>query len=106
MAKNHVAGSIEAWDHVAGSDIASGDVVVMGDVTGVSLVDIATGATGAVGVTGSFALPKDGATPFAQGAEVEWNGTIVIAKAAGTRIGFVRDAALAADATVSVRLER
>jgi predicted RecA/RadA family phage recombinase len=77
----------------------------MSAVTGVALTDIATGATGAVAVTGTFALAKDGATPFAQGAAVDWDGTKIIASV-GTSIGVVSDAAASADATANVRLER
>lgn len=106
MATNHVRGNIDSWDHVAGSDIVSGDVVAMGGVTGVALTDILTGATGAVGITGEWSLAKDGATPYDQGDEVEWDGAKIIAKAAGTTIGFIADAALAADPTAVVRLER
>lgn len=105
MATSHVAGPLTVWDHVAGADIVSGEVVEMGAVTGVALVDIANGDTGAIAVGGTFALPKDGATPFAQGATVDWNGTIIIA-GAGSKVGVVRDAAEAADPTVNVMLER
>ena len=104
MATNHIAGDLQVWDHVAGSDINSGDVVVMDDVRGVALTDIATGATGAVAVSGTFRLPK-GATAFAQGATVDWSGSQVIA-GAGNKLGVVRDAAASGDATVNVQLER
>lgn len=107
MATNHVQGQIETWAHtMSGASVVSGGVVEMADVTGVALGDIADGVTGSVAVTGTFSLPKDGATAFTQGAEVEWNGTIVIAKAAGTRIGFVSKPAASADPTMAVRLER
>ncbi len=104
MATNHIAGNIEAWDHVAGSDLSSGDVVVMDTVTGVALNDALTGESVAVAVSGTFALPV-GAIDLAQGAVVDWSGTAVIA-GAGAKIGVVRDAAASADATVNVMLER
>jgi predicted RecA/RadA family phage recombinase len=106
MATNHVAGQIEAWDHVAAGDIASGGVVEMDGVTGIALVNIDTGDIGAVAVTGTFSVPKDGATAFAQGAPVEWDGAKIIAKAVGVHMGYVSDAALSADSTANVRLER
>lgn len=104
MAKNHVAGNIDSWAYTAGADITSGDVVVMSDVTGVSLGDIADGAMGSVAIAGAFALPK-GADTFSQGDTVDWSGTAVIA-GAGAKIGVVRDAAETGDATVNVWLER
>jgi predicted RecA/RadA family phage recombinase len=106
MATNHVAGQIEAWDHLAAADIVSGDVVEMDGVTGIALSDIADTTTGAVAVTGTFSVPKDGATAFAQGAPVEWDGAKIIAKAVGVHMGYVSDAALSADPTANVRLER
>jgi predicted RecA/RadA family phage recombinase len=77
----------------------------MGDVTGVALVDIDTGATGAVAVGGTFALVKASATVLAQGATVDWSGTAVIA-GAGSKIGVVRDAAGDGEVLVNVKLER
>lgn len=104
MATNHVAGDITAWDYVAGADITSGDVVEMGDVTGVALETVVSGASVAVGISGSWSLPKDGAA-YAQGATVDWDGSTVIA-GAGSKIGVVRDAAAGGDAVVTVMLER
>lgn len=104
MATNHIAGEIDSWDYTAGADIASGDVVEMNDVTGVALTDIANGDTGAVAVTGTFAMPK-GVGALAQGATVDFDGTNVIA-GAGSKVGVVRDAAESGDATVNVTLER
>jgi predicted RecA/RadA family phage recombinase len=106
MATNHVAGPLTVWDHVAAGDISSGDVVEIGAVTGVALVDIATGATGAVAVCGSFELPKVGVGAIAQGAAVEWTGTAVQALAAGTKIGVCRDAAADGATVINVMLER
>lgn len=104
MATNHVADSLDVWDYLATADIASGDVVVIGDVTGVALTDIPDTKMGAVAVSGSFSLPK-GVGALAQGATVDWSGTEVIA-GAGSKIGVVRDAAESADTEVAVRLER
>lgn len=104
MATNHVAGQIDSVDHVAASDITSGDVVEMADVTGVALGTVPTGDSVAVAVTGTFSLPK-GAITLAQGAAVDWDGSEVIATA-GSKIGYVRAAAASGDATVDVTLER
>lgn len=95
----------DVFDHVAGSDISSGDVVVMDTVIGVAIDDIATGATGPVAVTGVWELAKDGSA-YAQGAAVEWDGSTIIAAAAGDKAGVVAVAAAGGDATVYVLLER
>lgn len=45
-------------DYTAGADISSGSVVVMGQLIGVALTDIASGAVGALAVDGVFEVPK------------------------------------------------
>lgn len=50
-----------------GSAIASGDVVKIGQILGVALVDIANGATGSVATRGVFNVPKVSAAVIAQG---------------------------------------
>lgn len=105
MTTKHIAGEIVAWDHVAASDIVSGDVVVMDAVTGVALTDILTGATGAVAVSGTFELTKDTALVLAQGAAVDWDGAKIIATV-GTSIGVVRDAVGSGPVVANIQLER
>ncbi|MAM87562.1 MAG: recombinase RecA [unclassified Hahellaceae] len=63
------------FDHVAASDIASGDVVIMGQTIGVAITDIATGDTGAVQVDGVFEVPKVSAAVIAQGESVMWDNS-------------------------------
>ena len=66
MATNHFSlGKI--LDHVAATDIVSGEVVTMGDLEGVAQTDIATGATGAVAVAGVYSLTKSAGTAWVQG---------------------------------------
>jgi len=105
MATNHVAGPLVVWDHIAAGDIVSGGVVEMGTVTGVALVDILTGATGAVAVEGTFSLTKDTALVLAQGAAVDWDGAKLIATV-GSKIGVVRDAVGSGPVLANVKLER
>jgi len=58
----------------AGSAISSGDVVVMGNILGVALVDIAaTTGTGAVAVDGVFDVAKVSAAVIAQGEDLTWD---------------------------------
>lgn len=64
----------DVWDHTgAGNPIQSGDVVLMGDVVGVALTDIAVGATGSVAVNGVFEIAKLSTDTPAQGAPLYWD---------------------------------
>jgi len=71
MAKNFVRdGDIITYSNT-GAAIASGDVVVIGNLLGVALVDIAaTTGTGAVAIEGVYSLPKVSAAVIAQGETV------------------------------------
>lgn len=69
MATNYVY-SGDVVDYTAGADIASGDVVVIGQQIGIALVDIANGATGSVALDGVFTVPKVSAAVIAQGESV------------------------------------
>jgi predicted RecA/RadA family phage recombinase len=68
MAANKVQdGNIIDYTNATGSDIAAGDLVVIGTRVGVALVDIADGAAGAVAVTGVYEVPKEAALAVTQG---------------------------------------
>ena len=74
MATNYVqAGDIINWVNGSGSAISSGDVVAMGQVLGVALVDIANGASGAVGFKGVYTVAKVSAAVIAQGESLSWD---------------------------------
>lgn len=74
MAKNHIQpGDSLTYANGTGSAVQSGDVVVVGTQIGVALVDIADGASGAVGVSGVWELPKVAAAVIAQGEAVLWD---------------------------------
>jgi predicted RecA/RadA family phage recombinase len=60
-------------DYVAGADIASGDVVKVGQILGVALANIANGETGPVQIEGVFEVPKVTAAVFAQGESLTWD---------------------------------
>ena len=66
MATNYIQDG-EVIDHVASGAITSGDVVVMGNIIGVALEDIADTETGPVQISGVFDLPKVTAAVIAQG---------------------------------------
>lgn len=92
----------------AGADISSGDPVVVGDLFGVACGDIANGESGEVQLTGVVgSIPKDTATAFAQGASVYWDvadGELNDDSVNNKLVGYAYEAALAADATMTVLL--
>jgi predicted RecA/RadA family phage recombinase len=76
MAKNFVQpGNVLDYTNGTGSDIASGDVVVIGGLLGVALDDIADGDAGVVQITGVFTLPKVSGAVIAQGESLVWDVT-------------------------------
>lgn len=90
-------------DHVAASAISSGDVVVIGNILGVALADIASGATGSVAIEGVYDLPKVTAAVIAAGEMVMYD--VSTAKfddnAATPATGDVTNAAIAVEAGTS-----
>jgi len=74
MAKNHVqAGATMPWTNGTGSDVLSGDVVVVGNFVGVALGDIADGAAGELAIGEVWEVPKNNALVIAQGDAVYWD---------------------------------
>lgn len=73
MATNYVYAG-ETLDYTnSGSAIASGDVVVIGNIMGIALTDIANGATGAIAIEKVWTAPKVPAAVIAQGETVIWD---------------------------------
>ena len=68
------------WLNETGGDIASGDIVVMGETTnatlGVALVDIADDATGSVGVNCGVTADKVTAAVFKAGESLVWDSSV------------------------------
>lgn len=60
-------------DYVAGANVVSGQVLVIGTRIGVALGDIANGATGSAQVAGVFELNKLSTDVVAQGALLYWD---------------------------------
>ncbi len=89
-------------DHIAGADIASDDVVVLGNRIGVACADILNGASGSVKVKGVFKLPKTDAQSWAVYDEVFYDsGTGLLTNATGAgkiHAGFCVIAAGSSDA--------
>lgn len=77
MATNFIqTGDVITYSN-SGSAISSGDVVVMGNIIGVALVDIAaTTGTGAVAIEGVFEVPKVTAAVITQGQKVMYDVSV------------------------------
>jgi len=74
MANNYIQpGHVLNYTNTTGAPVASGDVVVAGNLLGVALVDIAPAATGSVTLTGVFWLPKKTGVIIAQGEALVWS---------------------------------
>ena len=100
-------------DYTPVADVSAGDVVVQGDLVGIAKLDIATGALGALAVTGVFDVPKATGVGSAIGAglKVYWDVADGAAKTddeagANKYLGKTVLAADDDDATVRVRLEQ
>ncbi len=75
--------------YTAGADIASGELVNLGNgLVGVAVDDIANGATGVVVLKGRFTVPKGSKAAIARGAALKLGtaGNTVVAATAGTTV--------------------
>jgi len=98
-----------AIDYTPGADLAAGDVVVLGDLVGVTKRSISANTQGALHVAGVFDFPKasGGGVTFAVGAKVYWddaNDLAVATDGAGANKQIGKAVAAAADADASVRV--
>jgi predicted RecA/RadA family phage recombinase len=74
MTTKYIAeGKVIDWVNGTGSAVASGAVVVIGQILGVALVDIAAAATGAVGIQGVFNCAKVSGAVIAAGEKLTWD---------------------------------
>lgn len=86
--------------------VASGNGALIGAIFGVAKIAIASGAKGPFEVVGVYELPKDG-NAIAEGVKVYWDNTnrrVTATATNNTLIGAATLARLAADTTVTVRL--
>jgi predicted RecA/RadA family phage recombinase len=96
-------------DHTPASPLASGDVVVQGDLVGVTLRPLAAGELGSLAVEGVFDFTKNTGVAYNVGVLLYWDDTnnIVTTTASGNKpIGKVVRAAATADTLVQVRLSQ
>ena len=96
-------------DHTPAGALASGDVVVQGDLVGVVLRPLAAGELGSVAVDGVFDFAKNTGVAYTVGTILYWDDTnnVVTSTATGNKqIGKVVRAAASADTTVRMRLSQ
>jgi len=96
-------------DYTPAADVASGDVVVQGDLVGVARTAIPANTLGSLIVEGTFDFPKStaGGSAITAGTKVYWDTTNkVVTATVGTNkyLGKAIRAAADADATVRVRI--
>lgn len=76
MATNYVEkGDTIDWTNSTGSAVSSGDVVAVGNILAVALVDIANGESGTLSF-GVFNVPKVDAAVIAQGESLTWDVSV------------------------------
>jgi predicted RecA/RadA family phage recombinase len=96
-------------DHTPAGALASGDVVVQGDLVGVVQRPLAAGELGALAVDGVFDFAKNTGVAYTVGTILYWDDTnnVVTTTATGNKqIGKVARAAASADTTVRTRLSQ
>lgn len=95
-----------AVDYTPGANVASGAVVVRGQLVGISTQGIPANRQDALETHGVFTFPKatGGGTALAVGKDVFWDAgnQRATATAAGVRLGLVAKAAADADTSVAV----
>lgn len=96
---------------VAPSNLSVGDLIVTPSIVGYVASDVASGATGALVIDGTFDLPADTSTAFDQGDELQWDGSKLIkqtndgsASTAAYSVGCCVIAKASSSATARVRL--
>jgi len=109
--KNHVQpGKRMLWENTTGSDVASGDPVIVGGMVCVAAVDIADTETGNVAVGEVYTMPKatGAGTAIAQGERPAFKATVFSGAAAVATdtidAAVCWEAAADGDATVDVFL--
>jgi predicted RecA/RadA family phage recombinase len=105
MMKNFIQEGKTIEVTASGSAIASGDLVVVGDMVGVSAVDIADGETGTVWLMGVYEAPKASPLVINQGDTLYFDGTELTKTATGNSFaGYAHADAASADSVVLVKL--
>lgn len=91
-----------------GSKIAVNTPVLVGDLVGVALTDIANGDTGTLQLSGVALLPKATGQAWTQGAKLYWDDTakkFTTTDTSNTLAGWAYAAAASGDTTGQVKLK-
>ena len=105
MAKGHVdPGKTMTFANETRADIFAGSVVVVGDIIGIALGNIANGDTGEIGICEQWKLSKEAALAIPQGKKVYYDAAAKTVNLTNTNMfaGIAMLPAAASDATVSV----
>lgn len=95
------------WTNASGSDVAAGDVVVVGARVCVALGDIANGAAGELAIAEVWQLPKAAPLVIDQGDLVYWDAAdrnLNKTATDNTLAGFAFAGAASAATTVAVKI--
>jgi predicted RecA/RadA family phage recombinase len=100
-------------DYTPETDVAAGEVVILGDLVGITKIPIPAGTLGALAVTGIFDFPKEAGEgkTFAAGVKVYWDAEEKLAVASAGEggvnkyVGKSIQSAGASDATVRVLID-
>ncbi|MDR2805838.1 MAG: DUF2190 family protein [Dysgonamonadaceae bacterium] len=106
--KNFVQDGATIQYTVSGSDVKSGEIVIVEDLAGVAVAGGSAGDAITVAVEGVYSLPK-GTAAIAKGKKVYVNvtdnvKTVVVTASGNTFIGYAWESAAAGDTTVNVKL--
>ena len=97
------------YTNAGATALAANTPVVVGALVGVTVTDIAAGATGALSIHGVHKLAKPAGIALAQGVKVGWDDTgktVVAAGGTPADFGYVYDAVDAAATEVPVLINR
>ena len=96
-------GSTMIWTNATGSDVAGGDLVLVGTGVGVAVTDIADGASGAVNVAGEHEVAATTAETWTQGQVLYLDDTThKLSNVAGDAVAGKATKAKAEDATTGL----
>lgn len=96
----------DTLEFTAASDVKSGEMVLVGNIVGVAVNDVANGATGVVNVTGVYEVPKE-ADAISKGASLYFKAStksLTTTAQGNTFAGWAWSDQLAGDGTVLVHL--
>ena len=93
----------------AAANVASGDLVAVGDLVGVAVADVLNGQQGVMYIEGVYEVPKLAADNMTHGSLLYFDvseGELTLTSTDNVKAGYAFEAAGASTATVKVKLER